>query len=60
MNQELVRYRVYDKKGHYHHSYISEDDAITCAKHVMGSVKIIENDSEKEVFVVSKKKKWSL
>jgi len=57
MNQELTRYRVYDKKGQYHHSYISEEDAITCAKHVMGSVKIIENDSEKEVFVVSKKKK---
>ena len=48
---------MYDKKGQYHHSYISEEDAITCAKHVMGSVKIIENDSEKEVFVVSKKKK---
>lgn len=57
MNQELTRYRVYDKKGQYHHSYISEEDAVTCAKHVMGSVKIIENDSEKEVFVVSKKKK---
>lgn len=57
MKQELVRYRVYDKKGHYHHSYILEDDAITCAKQVMGSVKIIDSDSEKEVFVVSKKKK---
>lgn len=57
MDQELVRYRVYDKKGHYHHSYISEDDAITCAKHVMGSVKIVESDSEKEVFIVNKKKK---
>tara|TARA_A200000159_G_C7292793_1_gene326483 strand:+ start:759 stop:932 length:174 start_codon:yes stop_codon:yes gene_type:complete len=57
MNQELVRYRVYDKKGQYHHSYISEEDAINCAKHVMGSVKIIETDSEKEVFIVSKRKK---
>lgn len=57
MNQELVRYRVYDKKGQYHHSYVLEEDAITCAKHVMGSVKIIGEDSEKEVFIVSKKKK---
>lgn len=57
MNQELVRYRVYDKKGQYHHSYVLEEDAITCAKHVMGSVKMIGEDSEKEVFIVNKKKK---
>ena len=54
MNQELVKYRVYDKKGHYHHSYQIKNDAIDCAKHVGGSVKELGDDAEKEIFNAKK------
>jgi hypothetical protein len=57
MNQELVKYRVYDKKGKYHHSYTSKNDAINCAKYVSGSVKSVKDDEEKEVFNAKKLKK---
>ena len=57
MNQELVKYRVYDKKGQYHHSYQIKDDAIECAKHVSGSVKELGGDYEKEIFNAKKLKK---
>ena len=57
MNQELVKYRVYDKKGEYHHSYLFEHDAINCAKYVSGSVKSIKADGEKEIFNSKKQTK---
>ena len=57
MNQELVKYRVYDKKKRYHHSYLFKDEAINCAKYVSGSVKIIEDDGEKEIFNSKKRTK---
>jgi hypothetical protein len=50
MNQELVKYRVYDKRKKYHHSYLLKDEAINCAKYVSGSVKVVEDDGEKEIF----------
>lgn len=50
MKQELLKYRVYDKKGKYQQSYLSEDDAISCAKHVSGSVKSVKDYDEKEIF----------
>lgn len=57
MKQKLVNYRVYDKKGQYHHSYQIKDDAITCAKHVNGSVKELNEEFEKEIFNAKKTKK---
>ena len=57
MKQELVKYRVYDKKGEYHHSYTSKNDAINCAKYVSGSVKSVKDDQEEEVFNAKKLKK---
>ena len=57
MNKELVKYRVYDKKGEYHHSYISKNDAINCAKYVFGSVKSVKDGEEEEVFSAKKVKK---
>ena len=57
MNQELVKYRVYDKKKRYHHSYLLKDEAINCAKYVSGSVKVIEDDGEKEIFNSKKQAK---
>lgn len=57
MNQELVKYRVYDKKGQYHHSYLVESDAINCAKYVLGSVKSVKPDGEKEIFNSKKQSK---
>lgn len=57
MNQELVKYRVYDKKGQYHHSYLVENDAINCAKYISGSVKSVKPDGEKEVFNSKKQTK---
>lgn len=38
---ELVKYRVYDKKNNYHHSYLELEDAKNCAKHISGSVKTL-------------------
>lgn len=45
-------YRVYNKKGDYHHSYSDLEDAICCAKYVLGFVQEVlnpenENASEK-------------
>ena len=57
MNQELVKYRVYDKRKKYHHSYLLKDEAINCAKYVSGSVKVIEGDEEKEIFSSKKRAK---
>jgi len=57
MNEKLVKYRVYDKKGEYHHSYISKNDAINCAKYVSGSVKSVKDSEEKEIFTSKKEKK---
>ena len=57
MNKELTKYRVYDKKGEYHHSYTSKDDAINCAKYVSGPVKSVKDNEDKEVFNSEKKKK---
>ena len=57
MNQELVKYRVYDKRKKYHLSYLLKDEAINCAKYVSGSVKVIEDDGEKEIFNSKKQAK---
>ena len=57
MNQELVKYRVYDKRKKYHHSYLLKNEAINCAKYVSGSVKVIEGDEEKEIFSSKKRAK---
>lgn len=47
---ELVKYRVYDKRGNYHHSYLIKQDAISCAKLIMGSVKeVMKDKTEKRV-----------
>ena len=55
MNKETL-YRVYDKKGAYHHSYSKESDAINCAKHILGSVKIVDGKQEEEIFKLFKYK----
>lgn len=44
---KLVKYRVYDKRGFYHQSYLGERDAINCANHINGVVKLICDDGEK-------------
>jgi hypothetical protein len=43
-NSKSVRYRVYDKHGRYHHSYVEYVHAKACAKHIGGKVTDIEND----------------
>ena len=40
-----VRYRVYDKNGRYHHSYMEYSDALNCAKNISGRVADIEKDN---------------
>ena len=58
-------FRVYNRKGEYHHAYNSALDgalglAIDCAKTVNGSVKeVLDDGTEKEVFSCSKKSKCS-
>ena len=55
-----VSYRVYNRKGQYHHCYSNQLDgaltwAIDCAKTVQGSVReVSENGEEKEVFSFKK------
>ncbi len=44
-NTKSVRYRVYDKNGRYHHSYMDYSDALNCAKHIGGRVTDIEKDN---------------
>lgn len=52
---ELVKYRVLDTKGKYHHSYVDLEFAIDCAKHVKGSV--VSIDSEEKVYCSKNDKK---
>ena len=52
---KTVKYRVYDRNGRYHHSYLSKADAINCASLVYGSVKEIVKDCEEE-FIFKQKK----
>ena len=46
MSTELVRYRVVDKDGRYHHSYTSKADAMACAKHIGGKVKEVKKEGK--------------
>jgi hypothetical protein len=61
MKSKKTLYRVYNRKGEYHHAYNSALDgaldwAIDCAKTVNGSVKeVCDDGTEKEVFTCSKK-----
>jgi|TARA_R100000664_G_C2745023_1_gene132908 hypothetical protein len=56
-----VNYRVYNRKGQYHHCYSPSlegalDWAIDCAKVVHGSVREVYPDGEeKEIFSVKEK-----
>ena len=43
--QELVHFRVYDRNGRYHQSYIDEDDAKVCAKHINGALKSVAEEN---------------
>lgn len=41
---DTVSYRVYTKDGVYHHSYVSKEDAVSCAKHISGRVQDVKKD----------------
>jgi hypothetical protein len=41
---ELVRYRVFDKDGRYHQSYLYKEDAKFCAKRIGGIIKEVEEN----------------
>lgn len=57
MKQEKqMLYRVYNQKDEYHQSYSEKEDAISCAKHIFGKVKIVEDDGENQIFNCAKKK----
>ena len=63
MKSKPVLYRVYNRKGEYHHAYSATLKgsllwAIDCAKRINGSVvEVFENGDEKEVFACQKKNK---
>tara|TARA_A100001201_G_C4074447_1_gene196904 strand:+ start:437 stop:646 length:210 start_codon:yes stop_codon:yes gene_type:complete len=63
MKSKTTLYRVYSRKGEYHHAYNPSLDgalgwAIDCAKRINGSVvEVFENGDEKEVFACQKKNK---
>ena len=63
MKNKPVFYRVYNRKGEYHHGYSATLDgsigwAIDCAKTVNGFVKEVFSDkTEKEIFNCQKKTK---
>ena len=44
-DNKSVRYRVFDKNGNYHHSYMKYSDALNCAKYVGGRVAEVEKDN---------------
>ena len=44
-NIKSVRYRVFDKDGNYHHSYMEYSDALNCAKYIGGRVAEVEKDN---------------
>ena len=60
MKSKPTLYRVYNRKGEYHHAYNSSLEgglgwAIDCAKTVNGSVKeVCDDGSEKEIFSCTK------
>ena len=66
MKNKAVLYRVYNRKGEYHHAYSATLKgsllwAIDCAKTVHGSVKeVYEDKTEKEIFTSKKDAKCSL
>ena len=66
MKSKPVLYRVYNRKGEYHHAYSATLKgsllwAIDCAKTVHGSVKeVYEDKTEKEIFTTKKNAKCSL
>jgi hypothetical protein len=45
-NTKLVRYRVFDKDGKYHQSYLLSSDAKACAKHIGGVVKEVKEEEK--------------
>lgn len=50
MKQKLVKYRVYDKKGRYNHSYLLIEDARYCANYIGGTAKeILTDGTEKSI-----------
>tara|TARA_B100001094_G_C17392627_1_gene422016 strand:+ start:241 stop:441 length:201 start_codon:yes stop_codon:yes gene_type:complete len=65
MKQKPILYRVYTKKGEYHHGYSaklegSRNWAIDCAKTVRGRVTEVyddENKTEESIFDFNKKAK---
>jgi len=62
MKSKATLYRVYNKKGEYHHSYSATlkgavQWAIDCAKTISGSVnEVSENGIETEIFNCKKSK----
>jgi hypothetical protein len=61
MKNNRVLYRVYNRKGDYHHSYGttldgSLDWAIDCAKKIQGSVTAVLEDEEEEEEIYNFKK----
>ena len=65
MKSKATLYRVYNRKGEYHHAYSPSLEgalvwAIACAKTVNGSVReVFEDGTEKEVFTFKKEAKCS-
>tara|TARA_B110000196_G_C20820729_1_gene509040 strand:+ start:132 stop:329 length:198 start_codon:yes stop_codon:yes gene_type:complete len=51
--QKLVRFRVYDRNGRYHQSYINEVDADACAKHIGGAKRSVTKEEETADWVSS-------
>tara|TARA_B100000809_G_scaffold124283_1_gene122454 strand:+ start:204 stop:401 length:198 start_codon:yes stop_codon:yes gene_type:complete len=51
--QKLVRFRVYDRNGRYHQSYINEVDAEACAKHVGGTKRSVAKEDATNEWVNS-------
>jgi|11BtaG_2_1085332.scaffolds.fasta_scaffold03219_7 hypothetical protein len=45
-NNIWARFRVYDRRGKYHQSYLLEADAKACAKHVKGEYMEITDDKK--------------
>ena len=51
--QKLVCFRVYDRNGRYHQSYVDEDDADACAKHIGGAKRSVTKEEETADWVSS-------
>jgi|TARA_B110000495_G_C22917826_1_gene536166 hypothetical protein len=44
--EELVVFRVCDRNGRYQQSYVNEDDADACAKHLGGSWRLVAEEDK--------------